>query len=131
MGLWLQFDLRALAIDALPLATHSPVELAVVVVRLPPEVEPDEQQTEGEEEDQGPEQLPLHRQNTQKNKTFIPFFNSKAAQKKHTKAKQSRSLRIRCNSTSEFWELFPSEVKLSDADLADRIPSHTLLINKE
>lgn len=44
---------------ALPLAAHSPVELVVVVMRLPPEVEPDEQQTEGEEEDEGPQKLPL------------------------------------------------------------------------
>lgn len=50
------------------MAAHSPVELAVVIVRLPPEVEPDEQQTEGEEEDEGPQQLPLHRQKKLKNK---------------------------------------------------------------
>lgn len=59
---------------ALPLAAHSPVELVVVVMRLPPEVEPDEQQTEGEEEDEGPQKLPLQEENMYKNKfNLIPF----------------------------------------------------------
>lgn len=40
---------------------YSPVELIVVVMCLPPEVEPDKQQTEGKEEDEGPQQLPLHK----------------------------------------------------------------------
>ena len=37
----------------------SPVELIVVVVSFPPEVEPDEEEREGEEEDEGPQELPL------------------------------------------------------------------------
>lgn len=41
---------------------YSPVELAVVIMCLPPEVEPDKQETEGKEEDQGPQKLPLHTQ---------------------------------------------------------------------
>lgn len=41
-------------------AVYSPVELIVVVMCLPPEVEPDKQQTEGKEKDEGPQQLPLH-----------------------------------------------------------------------
>lgn len=45
---------------ALGSAVYSPVELIVVVMRLPPEVEPDQQQTEGKQEDEGPQQLPLH-----------------------------------------------------------------------
>lgn len=50
------------------MAAHSPVELVVVVMRLPPEVEPDEQQTEGEEEDEGPQKLPLQENTKYKNK---------------------------------------------------------------
>lgn len=46
---------------ALRLAAYSPVELVVVVMCLPPEVEPDQQQTEGEEEDERPQKLPLHK----------------------------------------------------------------------
>lgn len=45
---------------ALSLVVYSPVELIVVVMCLPPEVEPDQQQAEGKEEDEGPQQLPLH-----------------------------------------------------------------------
>ncbi len=45
---------------ALSLVVYSPVELIVVVMRLPPEVEPDQQETEGKQEDEGPQQLPLH-----------------------------------------------------------------------
>lgn len=41
---------------------YSPVELTVVIMCLPPEVEPDKQETEGKEEDQGPQKLPLHTQ---------------------------------------------------------------------
>lgn len=59
MSVWLQFDPSALPEELSSLAAHSPVELVVVVMRLPPEVEPDEQQTEGEEEDEGPQKLPL------------------------------------------------------------------------
>lgn len=44
---------------ALGSVAYSPVELVVVVMRLPPEVEPDQQQTEGKQEDEGPQQLPL------------------------------------------------------------------------
>ena len=40
---------------ALGLAAYSPVELVVVVMCLPPEVEPYQQQTESEEEDEGPQ----------------------------------------------------------------------------
>lgn len=43
-------------------AGYSPVKLIVVVMCFPPEVEPDQQQTEGEEEDDGPQQLPLNTQ---------------------------------------------------------------------
>lgn len=43
---------------------YSPVELIVVVMCLPPEVEPNQQQAEGKEEDEGPEQLPLNTQST-------------------------------------------------------------------
>lgn len=39
---------------------YSPVEFIVVVVCLPPEVGPDEQQREGEKEDDRPQQLPLY-----------------------------------------------------------------------
>lgn len=46
--------------DVCHLVYYSPVELIVVVMSLPPEVEPDQQQTEGKEEDEGPQQLPLH-----------------------------------------------------------------------
>lgn len=40
---------------------------------LPPEIGPDQQQAEGEEEDEGPQQLPLHtHKHTQKNQsTFL------------------------------------------------------------
>lgn len=43
---------------------YSPVKLIVVIMRLPPKVEPDQQQTEGEEEDERPQQLPLLREHT-------------------------------------------------------------------
>ena len=36
------------------LAAYSPVEFTVVIMCLPPEVEPDQQQTEGKKEDEGP-----------------------------------------------------------------------------
>lgn len=39
---------------------YLPIELIVVIMCLPPEVEPDEQQAEGKKEDKGPQQLPLH-----------------------------------------------------------------------
>lgn len=45
------------------LVVYSPVELIVVIMCLPPEVEPDQQQAEGKEEDEGPQQLPLHKHN--------------------------------------------------------------------
>lgn len=41
---------------------YSPIELIVVIMCLPPEVEQDQQQTEGKKEDEGPQQLPLHTQ---------------------------------------------------------------------
>lgn len=62
--LGLQFDLWNVT------KKHSPVELIVVVMCLPPEVEPDQQQTEGKEQDEGPQQLPLHtntKKQTQRN----------------------------------------------------------------
>lgn len=58
-----QYGVRRLT-GALRLDVHSPVELIVVVVRLPPEVEPDQQQGEGKEEDEGPQQLPLQHTHT-------------------------------------------------------------------
>lgn len=42
--------------------THSPVEFVVVIVDLPPEVEPGEREAEGEGEEQEPEALPLQGQ---------------------------------------------------------------------
>lgn len=57
-GVWLQFDPEHLA-GRRGGRGDSPVELVVVVMGLPPEVEPDQQQTEGKEEDEGPQQLPL------------------------------------------------------------------------
>lgn len=79
MSVWLRSDPSALPkeLSHWPVWFNSPVELVVVVMRLPPEVEPDEQQTEGEEEDEGPQKLPLQeknkKQNTYKNKILIPF----------------------------------------------------------
>lgn len=62
------------------MAAHSPVELVVVVMRLPPEVEPDKQQTEGEEEDEGPQKLPLQEKKKHVQKQDFKFyFNSRAA----------------------------------------------------
>lgn len=44
---------------ALPPGPHSPVEFIVVIVDLPPEVEPGEREAEGEGQEQEPEALPL------------------------------------------------------------------------
>lgn len=54
---------------------NSPVELVVVIVRLPPEVGPDEQQEEGEEEDERPQKLPLFVKEERKKNTqsFLDF----------------------------------------------------------
>lgn len=60
-GVWLQFDLTTHP-HPHGLIVYSPVELIVVIMRLPPEVEPYQQQTEGKEEDEGPQQLPLRTQ---------------------------------------------------------------------
>lgn len=60
----------AAAAAALRSLVYSPVEFIVVIMCLPPKVKPDEQQTEGEEEDEGPEQLPLEW--THKYKNIIP-----------------------------------------------------------
>lgn len=40
--------------EVLIVVVHSPVKLVVVIMCLQPEVKPDEQQTEGKEEDEGP-----------------------------------------------------------------------------
>lgn len=61
------------------MAAHSPVELVVVVMRLPPEVEPDEQQTEGEEEDEGPQKLPLQEKKHVQKQDFKFYFKCRAA----------------------------------------------------
>ena len=42
-----------------PIGNHSPVKLIVVIVGFPPEVEPDQQQGEGNKQDEGPQELPL------------------------------------------------------------------------
>lgn len=42
---------------------HSPVELIVVVVDFPPEVEPGEREAEGADEEQEPQAFPLQEQN--------------------------------------------------------------------
>lgn len=60
-GIWLKVsDMTTCAVGrSVGLDAHSPVEFVVVVMCLPPEVKPDEQQAEGKEEDEGPQQLPL------------------------------------------------------------------------
>lgn len=60
--------------EALRLAAHSPVELIVVVMCLPPEVEPDQQQTEGKEQDEGPQQLPLQHTHKHTQINTIHYF---------------------------------------------------------
>lgn len=90
---------------ALRLAAYSPVELVVVVMCLPPEVEPDQQQTEGEEEDERPQQLPLHKHKhtqiqllcfliDQRNMILIPFDDTKNT---FTAPQQSDSCRAALN----------------------------------
>lgn len=54
-----QFQPKALALCPCPPCPHSPVEFIVVVVGLPPEVQPGECEAKGEGEKQEPEALPL------------------------------------------------------------------------
>lgn len=96
------------------MAAHSPVELVVVVMRLPPEVEPDEQQTEGEEEDEGPQKLPLQeKKNMCKKQDFNSISIAKRLRMRPTRIIQKFLHLIPQGLpciVSGITELFPSEV---------------------